>query len=200
MEFLKEAVKGLAGRATEQFGEASLKAAGKFALGVGGASAAFSMASGVAGSMLGAIPFSPVSGDPSITGAIGSGIKGGLIGGAIGLAATRGGALKQWAKRGADDLGYLIGRQMPQGMRPQGEFGQQLFQKFNAGAGAKIAVNNPIGRRVKEIGGAYKAALSHGSMNARQVAGIGLSAAGLGYSAYSSNALGLAIPSNYGYR
>ena len=200
MEFLKEAVKGLASRATEHFGEASLKAAGKFALGVGGASATFSMASGVAGSMLGAIPFSPVSGDPSITGAIGSGIKGGLIAGAIGLAATRGGGLKEWAKKGAGSLGYMVGKKLPKGMQPTGEMGQHMFKRFNLGASRAIHANKSIAQRAKDVGSYYKGELSSGGMNARQVAGIGLSAAGLGYSAYSSNALGLAIPSNYGYR
>ncbi len=157
------------------------------------------LATGIAGiptSMLGL-----TNNDMSFGGLLNSGIRGAAIGGAIGAGAVKNvngrGMFRPWANRAISAGSQLAPNSAVKaagGALSRGAIAPEAALQVGLGAKASNGVNqwgrtknafNTLFKDQPEIGGRV---------------GAGLAMGGMGFAAYSSNALSMAIPSNYGYR
>ena len=140
------------------------------------------------------------SNDMSFGGLMGSAFRGAMVGGALGAGAVSGttGSLRGWASSSAEAFGTLapktagkiVGKLDTSG--GLNSLGGQIGYTLETGisrAGSSLFSN------VKSAG---MTAFGEGPIASRLASGMAMS--GLGHAAFSSNALGMAVPSNYGYR
>jgi hypothetical protein len=197
-----DAIANLSPHALNRIGGAAM-GAGVGAIGGAGIHAATGIA-GAVGGVLTSPMGSPVHSTGSVGGMLGAGLRGAMIGGAIGGAMGTSGAHKAFS---------ALGAMAPKtaGRISQGIIGANARTPGGQMMGAKLAASLDYGRlragtlaggsglgfmgRMKEAGSMM---FKEGSRGAR--VGATAMAGGLGYAAYSSNAMGLGVPGNYGYR
>jgi hypothetical protein len=189
---------------------------------VGGAlGAGTHLATGLLGSI--GSPTGMTRGDWSIGGALGAGIRGAAVGGAIGANLSRISGIGNVAKLSAENLskgvssfeGYtsgMIGTELAPWARNMAGVAGALSPSGMAKSVSTMASNRGMdasayvaGAASAESMGTFQAlkgyatgALGEGGVTSRMGAALGLG--GIGYAAYSANALGLSVPGNYGYR
>lgn len=106
------------------------------------------------------------------------------------------GTLRPWAQKTLNVTGRLAGnRAIAPAQRLPGVIGDHVT------AGATLSANQGIGTRISNLAKDGWQSVRHNGMgSAMSTMGSVGAMGGMVHSAYSSNALGLAIPSNYGYR
>lgn len=175
--------------------------AGSFGLAGAAAGAGLSLATGAVGKALS--PTGMTEGDMSIGKTANAALTGGLAGGLLGALALKGGgagAIKGTVGNVLKGAGAIFGAPA-KGMFAAaddsiaGQVGSFLKQGADEAAAAGGGILGSIGIAAKHFGTNESGVRSVGSA-VGAVAAVG----GMTHAAYSANALGIAVPSNYGYR
>lgn len=136
---------------------------------------------------------SPIYGTGSVGGMIGAGMRGAMVGGAIGASMNTTAAHKVIGSFGM--LAPQTASKMSSHLVGSGLNKNTSRIAASLDYGSMMGSNLKLGQRIKEAGSNI---YSKGTMESR--VGAGAMLGGLAYGAYSANALGMAVPSSYGYR
>lgn len=207
-------MKALLKKLGEQSYEGALDYLGKRSgniMGMAAAGAATNMGIHAASGILGAAGSTVglTRSDGSIGGMLGAGIRGGAAGALVGL-----GASTSVGKSFLDKAGQIAGSKMSKGSvdalgTGAGKLYGSLTSGLESGAGQAAILKADIPLRVAKAAkvghsaGAGQEGYAKSMMQSMSWGQIGAGSAmagGLGFSMYSSNALGVAVPSGYGYR